>query len=655
MANYQLKRTNVLLGGQMKYDLVIQNNEIIDIHITPISDSVSYNKYVKENLTNYSHAENIKKFYQKNHSHFYEDFVDPKLTSIYPLPNEYRGPQTVTTYDAGYKLIPESRQIYNHQIEIFCPLWIEQISDISKLQFRIYGVNTQNQKEIFSSTVKFGDKLARYFNDFCNHLKLSNGWNWVFNISPYSCSVCGFDVQSGLCNEQTLPNFYSDIVYRERPLLEFNNMIIRELCKNHMICKQLFNFNLCFNLSDITNRFVWSELYPLIFNEKTNIKLNVEVVDDTGVAWDLKEIFTNHSFIDKQTTSRDKLKIEDNKVIVEEVPSGINALDYLQDDNYIHFIDKNKMNPTTCHWCIADNPTEHFNLYNGMSSITKKKDENIEIPYSNGAMADLNANRLSDSIYPYWCNAYELEVGNESDILSKIFDNKCDELFSIFSPDCWVKNIHYKVDEQKLLVDDGTIYKTYKVMMIKNNEGFKIDEEFEQRNGWYSNPFGDGSKTQLWHHVSNNHCVKIIIIIKTDEDITRSLYQNFVYDQTGAVIDNVYLSNLITILRYPQITNSYVRFDNGLYIVKAKSPATNSREVDYIKSQSTTVLLRNFGKIKPYFIGEGSRYKNERYEKLKLENMTNGNINYYFKYSNSNYEPKYPSINYFAFKKINNQ
>ena len=65
MENYQLYRTNVLLGGQMQYDLILNHEDITDFHISPISDKVAYNHHIVDNLLNNSHQENIKEFYKK--------------------------------------------------------------------------------------------------------------------------------------------------------------------------------------------------------------------------------------------------------------------------------------------------------------------------------------------------------------------------------------------------------------------------------------------------------------------------------------------------------------------------------------------------------------------------------------------------------------
>lgn len=67
MDNFQLYRTNVLLGGQLKWDLVLDSigsNLIVkDFHLSPICGDVPYNRYSQETLINYPHQENIKKYY----------------------------------------------------------------------------------------------------------------------------------------------------------------------------------------------------------------------------------------------------------------------------------------------------------------------------------------------------------------------------------------------------------------------------------------------------------------------------------------------------------------------------------------------------------------------------------------------------------------
>ena len=73
MENYQLYRTNVLLGGQMKYDIILGTDNyglmVENFNITPISDNIYYDKYPKSLIRNTSssansskHSDNIKDF-----------------------------------------------------------------------------------------------------------------------------------------------------------------------------------------------------------------------------------------------------------------------------------------------------------------------------------------------------------------------------------------------------------------------------------------------------------------------------------------------------------------------------------------------------------------------------------------------------------------
>ena len=163
MVNYQLYRTNVLLGGQMKYDLILNTSQrgnttsIVDFHITPISNRVPYGKYIQEDLLNYSHNENIKKYYEKISSSFYKDFTNPLLVSDYPLPNSYKGETSETTYEMGCRRMTYS--LYQKQHEFLCPVWLEKIDDINKLEFEFQvTVNSESTTPIYTRKVKFDSR-----------------------------------------------------------------------------------------------------------------------------------------------------------------------------------------------------------------------------------------------------------------------------------------------------------------------------------------------------------------------------------------------------------------------------------------------------------------------------------------------------------------
>ena len=162
MSNYQLKRTNVLLGGQMKYDLILNNDEISNFYITPISREVPFGLKVRDNLLNYEHHENIKDFHKQTSSSFYRDFVDPSLTSLYPLPTAPIK-DTDDTYDVICRKQIES--VYNKEYEILCPLWLEQINSGDDLCFEIQVFSKSN---FLIQTKKFylSEKIANYFTKY---------------------------------------------------------------------------------------------------------------------------------------------------------------------------------------------------------------------------------------------------------------------------------------------------------------------------------------------------------------------------------------------------------------------------------------------------------------------------------------------------------
>ena len=126
MKNYKLYSTNLLLGGNMKYDLILNKNTINDIHITPLAELTSYNKYIDENLLNYTHQENLSRYYKNNIDSFYEDGIDPLLKSNWPIKSDI---DFIKNYDDTFIMGAKRAHysVYNKQCEVLVPLWLEQV------------------------------------------------------------------------------------------------------------------------------------------------------------------------------------------------------------------------------------------------------------------------------------------------------------------------------------------------------------------------------------------------------------------------------------------------------------------------------------------------------------------------------------------------
>lgn len=671
MNNYQLYRTNVLLGGQMKYDLILNstgdNTNIIDeIHITPISDCAPYDKYIKDNLLNYSHQENIKGFYKKMSGSFYDDFVNPLLDNPFPLPDDYVGENYDSTYEMGCRR--KNYQLYKKQFEFFCPVWLEQISDLSKLKFQI-KINTTNDLKKYQAPleiikiIKFSkdgevSKLEKYFNDYIKFIKLDKGKDWVFDINKTCSIISGLNVETGIYSDIELNRFYEDLIYRERPLLEFNNMIISELNKNKLIVPQLFNFNICFNLEDLLSDFVINNLYDYPIHINVDVLLNDEVLERA-------DIFSNHEFIPKRSLSSDTYSqkiersgtLEKFKIDNSENLTSFNVLDYLRDNRCIDIIDKNKIIQNTCHWCNSLEPTYHFNVYDGFNIIFRKytdkatnKFEYINIPYYDEATTnmkdDINEDSEDSYQYPYWCNNYILEeylkgengkqeLNNIKSLISEILNSTYnhDYLYSTFSSNCIVKNINYKTRES---------IKPIKVVLlqIKTDPSWELDEWNNWKDSEYKGINWKYSQIENCYILYNEVDRKIIFITKYD------LVKNLTYKSMLSKLSNSeirIIQDLYEILSNPNLFGlDMIKFSNGLAYSRANSPSINSQEIEYHKAKSNKSIVRLMGKIKPYFIRVDDMYKNYQYSKIRY-NDTNHD---YKLYSQSIYEPKYPSLNY---------
>lgn len=674
MNNYQLYRTNVLLGGQMKYDLILNSsgnnaNIIDDIHITPISDHSPYNKYVKENILNYSHQENIKNFYKNSSGYFYKDFINPLLNNPYPLPDNYKGKNYDSTYEMGCRR--KNYQLYGKQFEFFCPIWLEQISNLNQLKFEIQiktSLDKSDDNLLISKIIQFSQdgevsKLEKYFNDYIKFIKLDSGKDWIFDVNKMCSIVSGLNVETGTNVNIELNHFYRDLVYRERPLLEFNNMIISELNKNKLIVPQLFNFNICFNLEDILSEFVISQLS----NSPMYININVILGDKI---LECRDIFSNYEYIPKkilisgsysQEINRNNELEKFNIIDIIKDDNNFNVLDYLNDNKCIDLIDKNKIIQNICHWCNSIEPTYHFNVYDGFSLMfknnTTEKDTYINIPYYSENITNLTIdtqNQQSVYCYPYWCNNYIISFNNLKKLTFEIINDfyNHDYLFSKFSSNCVVKNINYKtsddiepIDVVLLQLNLNEIGSFYNINSINDliGEYNGIDWKY-----FYINSTIDDEEKQLYKILYNSVRRKIILITQysnkkylTYKNILSALSPQVSLEQP------IILNELYKILSSPNSSGlDLIKFSNGLVTKKTNSPSISSQEIEYYKSSSNKSIVRLMGKIKPYFIKIDDRYKNYQYYKIKYKDTPSE----YKIYSQTIYEPKYPSISYNSLK-----
>jgi hypothetical protein len=291
-------------------------------------------------------------------------------------------------------------------------------------------------------------------------------------------------------------------------------------------------------------------------------------------------------------------------------------------------------------------------------------------------------------MYPYWCNNYKLTRKDSiaSEIILSALGSHLKSYFYLYSKfyhDCWVKNVNYKLgilDDDNLsanspiISEDGSEPKGIKVLVLQLDDYTKATflAGLKQYSNWESILINMDHKGNKETKTINIFCTpidhangaKIIIIMPIldqqlldSEELKYFLYKKFkssLQDELKQLEGKeLYLNTLkdfLVIMNCPsQLNQTTLLFENGLKVMQAHSPSLNSKEVTYYKDTSHKTLIRSFGKIKPYFIKADDDYKNYHYKKLKYKEVIENGQEYYPKYSNSKYLPKFPSINYFAF------
>lgn len=667
MANYQLYRSNVYLGGQMKYDIVLgkEGNKLIvkDFHITPISSKSPNNKYAKDYLLNYKHHENIAKFYKKNSGSFYNDFVDPSLINPWPLKENddpKRDPKlnSDTTYEMGCRRM-QYYQLYNKQFEFFCPIWLENLKTDEYLRFKInvynnekmsYPIDSINIDLKSHSKNDFHDKFCEYFYEYLKYIKCINENNininnWLFDINKNHSSVHGVDVTTGELKYLKCNSLFTNLTSRVRPVLETNNMILTELKNKLLIAKQLINFNLCFDTNDIFTNTIGLEMNgsKVYINIKTYICIEEgEKIKETEL--DLVDFFTNHEYITVDDCNIPELDINNLDNPLANNTDTNNVLDYLGDFKYVDLITKNKIIQNTFHWCLTDNPTYHFNFYDGFAGTYKGKKLSIQ----NQTTPDVSYPEYNENINQYWCNIWK--VKNGINVFIKLFSDisSYKYLFSTWDNDCYVKNIFYEKNIDNI---------DYPI----NIAFFVVDDFFNTKssNKGFWKSFSQLNDNDIKEYDINEEIFTALRINKKTDDgenyyifiiHTDTIKYNFPFKQFIEQIKDDDNNDIKQILNGQKIKSDILTIPSGIIPDKYPSPSLSSKEIRYYKNNKLTILDRQLGKINPYFIKKNDpKYFNYRYFKYNIDNLKNKEG--YEKYCNTNFLPLYPSLNYWCFGK----
>lgn len=665
--NYQLAHTNIALSGQMQWDLVVkrQDGELVvgDFHLTPVSPNIPFNKYNDESLLNYAHQENIRSFFEKTEGYFWETLENPELSHSWPMIQNSDTDSHCGIFEMGCRR--QRYQLYGKQLAFLCPLWIEELSDDISLQFHIeiggasqwdseskswkdYTAYASRTLDLRINGDSYHDKFVDYFHNYLKFTGLSEGSKEVMeiNLAAKTAWITGVEVSSGNIITKPIHRLCDDLLYRERPLMEFDSLIINSFNENQIIAKQLFNFCLHFNLEDIIDQ----ELLDLARGQNVAVSCSVSTqnINDTGdpVVWEIRDFYNNFEYIPKQQigmmpierlaqlsyiASKDEISGR-----VEEYSGEIpNVLSYLGDNKYVDIISKNKIVPNIIHWSLQDNPEYIFNIYNGFGGFVDRNGEPVCKAYIYGDAPDLlktkNASHFQEDtqiIEPSnigWCNAINctwdtlkrlLVMGGSSNWKEEdgssvveteapnyaIYDNASD--FTKY----WTKYVKYAKTVQDIAGAQKIL--SMRVILIKLPDGSDIQTLQTTDNivrlKYFKDSDGDNRYDLCWAIDPNG--INLIYLISSDfnsltfrrvlqilneQEMIPYWEQHFESEEDyqewldSGVKDNYFWNTLMPELREMMrnvISPPLVSFSYSLDPYKADSPSYSTNEISYFKN-----------------------------------------------------------------------
>lgn len=648
--NFQLMRTNILLGGQMKLDLILSsyNNElkIDDIGLSPLSKNIPYNKKMQRNMFNYLHQENIKTFFNEIKGYFYDYGLDSQLTHNWPVLSK-----NIKPYN-DYEISGSSRaeyEIYNKEFEFLCPVWIEKITDNLEFQLDIYdktGSNKFASKSIFID-LNSDENISKYLKQYFEYAGLTKGNNDVTNInlSRRTAYLSGLEVSSGNIITKDIFSLVDNLLYRERPLMEFDSMITNIYNLNQCIVKQLFNFNICFNLDDILG----GPLANMIKGQQFMYKIQVYI---DGKPLEMRDFYSNYSFIPRDINAPIYVINKDGIPVDPETKktSNVNVLDYGLDYRYIGLIDKNKSNQNIVHWQIDNNYDYIFNLYDGFGGIIEDEKTNT-ISYRNhryGITPDVHQSTYSKYMNnDRWANLCSLTSQDYFNISQK-YSNILQSNIPNAMVSGWLYGLKYlkdanynnKFDNVTLKILLGLVNSRRDYLEIKNT---KADNVLSYKNITIT-IFGE--KTDK----------PVILICSDDRNYITFNYINTVlneylkYNIDKEGTDDLFFNIISAICNWMGSIQEIpvAVFNKGLYMTRADGPSLSIKEIDYFKKDSSHLnyVMRYDGKIKPNIIP--LNHKNNYWYTKIFYNEQNENFDNSF--SNTKYQPIYPSIKFFGWE-----
>ena len=696
MENIQLYRTNILLGGQLKYDLIVNNGSIDDVYITPVSSRAPSGGMDKVLLDTDDNLTNIKTFYTKTRSTFYNTYIDPILGSSTLIDPTMKRKNYDDSTLMGCRRSPSYKR-YGKQFEFFVPLWIEVPGAV---EFYV-GYEIDGIKTMMSSPIRFSDAAKGYFDRYFTAVFGSDNDSLVnINLrdsgvdSPYVSTIHGIDVSSGrvtTVRDNTILAY--NFLDRERTVIETDSLILDTMKSKHIIAKQLHNFNLCFNPDDIPLSSIDKGRFEKLSFKGVRFFVDVYV---GGAKLECKDFYTNYTTLPKSSAP---ILIYNNGVLEkassydrirrgeEAYQHDHNIYNYLLDNRCIDLVDKNTIEQKYFHWSMVKSNDCIFNLYNGFAgmkqySTTPALDSADDIAiyttqYSHYNGASINpyaVSRSDQNNTTYWCSY----VNNLTDAL--LAHSRKIDFYGAASPikNNYINGLLYDKPIESFIKDNSEI-KEFRFMII---EGYSSALSMPTIRNYlratrpgsgeiYSGPNTSGDIQYIYTLQEKIMHVFIISLKEGTSEAARLTYKTMIDglremlepkdrdlapelkssmksilfgadDKSGFFSPN----NLVNLLE--------IHFHRSLGMAHAAGPSDDVDEIFYYKIDKEQYIYRYDGPIKPTFISPDSIEVYNMFYTHRVESLlepTQETKEGYLEYLRRGYEPRYPSIDFFPLKR----
>lgn len=617
---YQLLRTSPLLTGQVRHDLIVGSDMVDRLVLAPISDSITYNENEPRQLMNYTHSSNIHYMYKLLGDNFFratQNYIGNKF--IY---NDGRQLDTHDyTYIAGMKRLRYQR--YNKQYSFFCPVWISESVDFDDIQFHIKlhgcGSNFLNIEKI----VKLNKDLVTYYNKFFEFI---NDDLLNIKLDTNEAFISGIDVVNGGKVVRDVSYVITNILNREKPLLEVDNSFISLFKDNGIVSQQLINFNVCFDIYDLTT--------PEIVDSLVGIPLNITVdVLYQGKPLVKKDIYSNYEYIPATELKNNKIYYLSGK--------EYNVLGYLNDNNNIDYVYKNKLTQPIFHWALLENPSFTYNLYDGFAPniyLTEEREYfRINGQYYNqgdlsSARYDIFDNNLA------WCDFADYSQLSNEALRVKITEDDNEHLYTDINLNeniTWFNNNKYDITN----IDKGDIDKiSVRIIKIRENHNPQLGD-------FYKELLNDVLKVYAYRSERDEGHITFIILSSNEDLLTIGSLKMI---DLGSSAWSVYWSVLRSVLD-GYIKPYRIEFKNTVAPVPVKrlEDVSSLKEIEYCKIDDyySSYVYRYFGKLIPQFIDPTDKnLVNYLYYYEQWSNMDEEYMKRYNSLLLKEYTPNYPSL-----------